>query len=645
MSRETKQFQTEVKQILDLMIHSLYSQREIFLRELISNASDALDKLRFLETSDTSLQTGSGTRQIRLIPNAAEKTLTIVDNGVGMSYAEVEKNIGTIAYSGSKEFLQKAQKLKEQPELIGQFGVGFYSAFMVADKVTLHTQKAGESAGTLWQSSGDGSYEIESMPRSEGHGTSICLHLKDFSASAGDAAGDEEKTDFCNEWTLRSLVKKYSDFISYPIVMKVTREEPVSDEKGEKVEGKTTTVEKDETLNSQKALWLRSPKDVSEAEYHEFYKHFASDWENPLETIHYRAEGSQEFSALLYVPTRVPYDYNYREIKYGLSLYVKKVFILDNCEKLIPPYLRFLKGVVDSSDLSLNVSREMLQQDRQVGAIKKALVSKVLRSLATMLEKNRENYEKFWKNFGATLKEGIPSDHGNKEAIMGLSLFHSSRNESTLITLQEYVDKMSTEQKDIYFMTGESLAQLQASPHMERVREKNFDVLFLIDPVDEWVMNAVTEFSGKKLVSVARGDLDLDSESEKKTKEEQHKEQEERFKPLTEAMAKILADAVKEVKISDRLVDSPVCLVSGNDAPSAHMERIMAAMGQDMPKSKRILEINPNHPIFNKMLAFSEEKKSSWTELLYNQALLNEGSPIKDPAKFSKQITELMVNI
>jgi molecular chaperone HtpG len=469
------------------------------------------------------------------------------------------------------------------------------------------------------------------------------LHLKDFAAE-GKEGEEEEKQDFCNEWTLRSLVKKYSDFISYPIVMKVSRDEPVKDDKGEEVLEKTVTVEKDETLNSQKALWLRSPKDVSEDEYHEFYKHISNDWENPLETIHYRAEGSQEFSALLYVPSRVPYDYNHREIKYGLSLYVKKVFILDNCEKLIPPYLRFLKGVVDSSDLSLNVSREMLQQDRQVGGIKKALVAKVMRSLSTLLEKNREAYEKFWKNFGATIKEGVPSDSVNKDKIMSLCLFNSSLA-AGLTTLQEYVDKMPAEQKDIYFMTGESLAQLHASPHMERVRAKNFDVLFLTDPVDEWVMNSVTEFAGKKLVSVARGDLDLDSESEKKTKEEEHKQHEARFKPLTEAMQKVLADSVKEVKISDRLVDSPVCLVSGSDEPSAHMERIMAAMGQDMPKSKRILEINPSHPIFNKMLGFPAEKTSSWAELLYNQALLNEGSPIKDPAKFSKQITELMVNL
>ncbi len=642
MTKETKQFQTEVKQILDLMIHSLYSQREIFVRELISNASDALDKLRYVEAADAELQTDSADRQIRLIADATNRTLTIMDNGIGMSYAEVEKNIGTIAYSGSKEFLQKAQKLKNQAELIGQFGVGFYSSFMVADKVTLHTQKAGESTATQWQSVGDGSYEIETTPvRPEGQGTSICLHLKDLSSEAGE---DEKSQDFCNEWTLRSLVKKYSDFISYPIVMKVERQEPVLDEKGEAIKDQSTTVSKDETLNSQKALWLRNPKEVSDEEYHEFYKHVASDWENPLDKIHFRAEGSQEFSALLYIPSKVPYDYNYREIKYGLSLYVKKVFILENCEKLLPPYLRFLKGVIDSSDLSLNVSREMLQQDRQVAAIKKALIAKVVRSLATLLEKNRETYEKFWQNFGPTLKEGIPSDQANKDKFLPLLLVHHS-NGAKLITLQEYVDTMPAEQKDIYYMTGDSLNQLQASPHMERLREKNFAVLFLIDPVDEWVMNSLTEFAGKKFVSLTSGNLDLDSETEKKTKEEKIKGHEERLKPVTEAMQEALAEAVKEVKISDRLVDSPVCLVSGSDAPSAHMERLMAAMGQDMPTSKRILEINPNHPIFAKMLTFSKDKNQNWAELLYSQALLNEGSPIKDPAKFSKQLTELMVNL
>ena len=638
MTKETMQFQTEVQEILNLMIHSLYSNREIFLRELISNASDALDKLRFEEQTNKDITTDGSERHIRLIPNKEAKTLTICDNGIGMSYDEVVKNIGTIAYSGSKNFIQKMQEIKDKPELIGQFGVGFYSSFMVADKVTLHTQRAGESDGIVWEAAGDGTFSIDHQARPEGHGTSITLHLK-------DAPEEEERPqDFADQWTLKSLVKKYSDFIEYPVKMEMEKVESERVEKGEVIEGKTKTTVEDETLNSRKALWLRSSKDVKDDEYNEFYKHLTNDWNEPLEKIHYKAEGTQEFSSLMYIPSQVPFDYNQRDMKFGLSLYVKRVFIMDNCEQLIPQYLRFMKGVVDSNDLPLNVSRELIQQDKHIQMIRKALVSKIIRSLETMLNKDRESYEKFWKNFGPTIKEGVPSDFTNKDKLLKLLLFHTSAGDKQA-TLKEYVERMQKDQKSIYYVTGESIKNLESSPHLERLKQKNYEVIYLIDPVDEWVMNALTEFEGKKFVSITKDELDIDSEEEKKKKEEDLKTKEEKLKPVTEAIKTALAENVKEVKLSDRLVDSPVCLVSGANDPSAHMERLMESMGQAVPKSKRILEINPNHPIFEKMLDFNDERKNDWAEILYNQALLNEGSPLENPSKFSKQISELMLGL
>lgn len=639
MTVETRQFQTEVQEILNLMIHSLYSNREIFVRELISNASDALDKIRYEEIVNKNFKTDETEKHIRLSVDKEAKTLTISDNGIGMSYDEVVQNIGTIAYSGSKNFAKKISEMKDKPELIGQFGVGFYSSFMVADRVKLHTQKAGSDEGIVWESKGDGSYDIDKVSRPEGHGTSITLYLKDMSSESEE---DASAQDFTDQWTLKSLIKKYSDFIEYPVKMEMEKHEPELDNEGKPVEGKSKVVKEDETLNSQKALWLRSPKDIKEEEYKEFYKHVTSDWNEPQDQIHFKAEGTQEFSALMYIPKTQPFDYNQRDMKYGLSLYVKRVFILDNCEQLIPQYLRFLKGVVDSSDLPLNVSREMIQQDRHIQGIKKALVSKALRSFETMLKNQRESYESFWKNFGSTLKEGVASDFANKEKLLKLFLFHTSHSDK-LSTLQEYVDRMPEGQKDIYYVTGESIKHLESSPHIEKLRQKNYEVIYMIDPVDEWVMSSVNEFGGKNLVSITKDDLDLDNEEEKKSKEEEKKNQAEKLKPVTEAIQKALSENIKEVKLSDRLVDSPACLVSGKNDPSAHMERLMESMGHATPKSKRILEINPNHPIFTKMLDFEDNRKNDWAEILYNQALLNEGSPLENPAKFSKQISELMM--
>ena len=635
MAKQVKSFETEVTQILDLMVNSLYSHREIFLRELVSNACDALDKRRFEALKNTEL--AADDMHIRLKTDKDAKTLQIIDNGIGMTTAEVNKNIGTIAYSGTKRFLENAKKMKDKPELIGQFGVGFYSAFMVANKVEVKTQKAGTTEITLWESKGDGTYSIDTQKADDTStaGTTITLHLKDLSKEEG-------AQDFSEEWTLRSIIKKYSDFVAYPIRMLTTKEEAEKDKDGKAIEGKTKTITEDQVLNSQKALWLRSAKEIEAKEYNEFYKHLTSDWTDPLETIHYRAEGTQEFSSLLYIPSTVPFDYNQRDMKYGLNLYVKRVFITDSCEELLPQYLRFVKGLVDSNDLPLNVSRELIQKDRQINLIRKAVVSKLLRQLKVMKDKQYETYLKFWDKFGATLKEGVASDHDNKDAIIKLLLFKSTASDK-FTTLTDYVSRMPASQKEIYYITGDSYDYISSSPYLEKLKKKNYEVLFLTDPVDEWVVNSITEFEKKKLVSIASEKLDLDTEDERKEKEKERSEQKETFKGLCENLQKYLDDQVKEVKLTDRLVDSPVCLVSGANDPSAYMERMMEKLGQAAPKTKRIMEINPKHEIFSKMLTFSEEKQKDWASILYNQALLNEGSPIKDPMAFSQQLSKLML--
>ena len=641
MAKQTQSFQAEVKEILELMVHSLYSQREIFLRELISNASDALDKLKFASLTDTNLNVDRDDLHIRLKGDGEQGILRISDNGIGMSRDEVVENIGTIAHSGTKSFLQKSQELKDRPELIGQFGVGFYSAFMVADTVTLHTQKAGSNEGVLWQSNGDGTYSIEDVPRPEGTGTTITLKLKSKEEAQGkDGDGAQ---DFADELTLRGLVKKYSDFIAYPIKMSVEKEIPAKDAEGKEIEGKTEKTVEDEILNSQKALWLRNSSEIKEDEYKEFYRHISHDWNDPLKTIHFKAEGTQEFSSLLYIPSRKPWNYSYRDTDWGLDLYVKRVFIMDHCEELIPSYFRFIKGVVDSSDLSLNVSREILQKDNQVEQIKKGITGKIFKTLAEMLEKDRESYETFWEQFGETLKEGVPTDYANKEKLEKLLLFHSSQSDK-LVTLKEYVKRMKNKQKAIYYIAGDSIARLQNSPYLERVKEKGYEVLFLVDSIDEWVFGALPKFEDYPIQSITSENLDLDTEEEKKAKEEEIKKVEEKFKPLTESLKVALDEHIREIKISDRLTDSPVCLVSGAGDPSAHMERIMKQMGQDVPRGKRVLEINPEHPVFERMMGLADDEKKEWAEILYGQALLAEGSQLEDPMKFSRQISKLMTN-
>jgi molecular chaperone HtpG len=633
MSKQTHKFQAEVEQILDLMVHSLYSQKEIFLRELISNASDALEKRRLEGLKETSMSSDEEAH-IRLSFDKDKQTITIADNGIGMSAEEVTQNIGTIAHSGTKAFFENAKNLKENPELIGQFGVGFYSAFMVANSVTLHTQKAGTETGTVWESTGNGSYSTESVARPEGAGTTITLHLKEDK--------EEGATDYTDEWTLRGIVKKYSDFIEFPVKMICNRTEPELDKDGKPVEGKTIEKEVDETLNSMKALWRKSSSEVTDDEYNDFYKQTCKDWTDPMDKIHYRAEGMQEFTSLLYIPSQVPFDFNQREAKWGPSLYIKKVFISDNVEDLLPIYLRFIKGIVDSDDLPLNVSREILQKDHRIRGIGKALLFKVLKHFEATLKKDRETYEKFWNLWGSTIKEGIASDFTNKDKLQKISLFRTSLDDR-LTTLDEYVARMQEEQKAIYFLTGESLEQIKTSPYLERLKKKGYEVLFLTDPVDEWVMQHITTFADKPVENITKAELDLDTEEEKKQNEESLKAQESKLKPLTDTILSKLEETIKEVKLSSRLVDSPVCLVSGAQDPSARMERMMDAMGQAAPKSKRILEINPDHPVIEKMASQTSDTQMRWAEILYNQALLNEGSPITNPGMFTKQISELMV--
>ena len=640
MSKATKQFQTEVQQLLDLVIHSLYSNRDIFLRELISNASDAIDKIRFEAHSNEALMEGNSDWKIKLIPDKDAGTLTIRDNGIGMSISEVEENIGTIARSGTKAFMQslKEKSATDNPELIGQFGVGFYASFMVADKVTLFTRAAGSiEAGCCWESTGDGSYTIEECSR-EKRGTEIVLHLKD------------EFKEYLDEWKIRSIVKKYSDYIQYPVVMDITRTETAKGVDGKEIEG-AGEIEKtvEETLNSMKAIWTRPKSEVTEEEYTEFYKHVSHEYDAPFRTIHFSAEGTSEFKALLFLPAKKPFDMFMADRKKGLQLYVKRVFITDKCEELIPDYLRFVKGVVDSADLPLNVSREILQEDVLLKRIQKGLVSKVLSTLTEVKEKAYDDYVNFWKEFGQVLKEGVHFDYANKEKLQELILFESTATENgAFVSLKEYVARMPESQKEIYFITGSSREALEQSPHLEAFRTKGYEVLFMADPVDEWVVQALTEYDGKPLKAVDRGDISIDTEEEKKEKEQKREEAQKEFSGLISQINERLKDKVKEVRFSNRLTESACCLVADDYGMNANMERIMKALNQSVPESKRILELNPDHPLLKAMAEIHKEDQqaqaiSDYADLLYDQALLTEGSPIKDPLRFTRLVSELMV--
>ena len=640
MATEKKEFKTEVQQLLDLVIHSLYSNKDIFLRELISNSSDAIDKLRFNALSNKELLNEQTDFRIKLYIDNEAKTLVIEDNGIGMTKDELEANIGTIASSGTRKFMEEIKKgnSTDNPELIGQFGVGFYSAFMVADKVTMKTRPAGGNNSWTWESSGDGSYEITEGGRDE-HGTEITLSLK------------EDCRDYIVEFRLREIIKKYSDFVEYPILMDITREEPELDEEGNPKEGsekKVTITE--ETLNSMKAIWMRPKNEVKKEEYNEFYKHISHDYTDPLKTVHYSAEGTLEFKALLYLPSKAPFDmFQHEGVKHGINLYVKRVFIMDNCEALVPRYLRFVKGVVESNDLPLNVSREILQEDLVIKKIEKNVTSKILATLKDMMKKSKEDYIGFYKEFGKVIKEGVEVDPSNKDKIKDLLLFESSKSKpGEYISLKEYTDRMLPEQKNIYFLTGDSRSTIENSPHLEVFKKKDVEVLFMTEPVDEFILPGFGEYSDKSLKSIAQGDIDLGTEEEKKIAEEQKKEVTGKYKNLIKKIEESLKDDVKEVRLSDRLTDSPSCLVTDEGDINPQMERIFAAMNQPVPEVKRILEINPDHPVIEKMnQIFETDKKDSrvtdFSELLHNQALLTEGVAVKDPVRFSKLISDLMI--
>jgi molecular chaperone HtpG len=628
MSVEKREFKTEIKQLLDLMIHSLYSHKEVFLRELISNASDAIDRARYESLTNHGVQEGDKEWMIRISVDRDEKTLTVSDNGIGMTKDEAIEALGTIAHSGTKEFLQALQskEVKDNPELIGQFGVGFYSSFMVADKITVLSRKAGDpsSQGVKWESTGDGSYVVEDVEKS-GKGTDVILYLR------------EDETQYLEAWEIKDVVKKYSDFIEHPIVMEVEKQQPSALDKS-----KTVSVKEDETLNSRKALWLRDKSEITDEEYAQFYKHVSHDTEPPLKVIHYKAEGTSEFSALLYIPSRLPFNIFYKDYKMGPTLYVRRVQIMEHCENLLPPYLRFVKGVVDSSDLPLNVSREILQNNRQVEIIKNSIVKKVLDTLAELEKDDYEQYRKFYGQFGNILKEGLYYDFAKKETIAELLLFASTKaGKDEPRTLQAYVDEMKDGQEFIYYMPAANWDEAVKSPYMEAFRAKEYEVLIMLDEVDDLVVNGLS-FKGKQLRSVVAGDVNLE-----KTGEAEKEESRKRFQNLLGLIKEQLKEQIKDVRLSGRLRDSACLLVADEGDLNPQMEKILKAMGQEVPENKRILEINPDHPLFAAMNdLFEKDEKSPVLEeyigLLYDQALLLEGGRPKDPAAFAKAMARLM---
>lgn len=631
--KETLGFQTEVKHLLHLMIHSLYSNKEIFLRELISNGSDAVDKLRFEALSNESLYEGSSDLNIRIDFDKDDRTITITDTGIGMTREEVQDHIGTIAKSGTKQFFEKltGDEAKDS-ELIGQFGVGFYSAFIVADKVTLTTKKAGETEAVRWESAGEGDYTLESVEKA-GRGTEIVLHLKE---------GEDE---FLDGFRIRSIVKKFSDHIALPIIM----DNEIPAEKDE--EGNETAPARieDEVVNSASALWTKSKDEVTEEEYNEFYKHVGHDFQDPLTHVHSKVEGTNEYTLLLYVPARAPFDMWDRDAKHGVKLYIRKVFITDDAEQLMPRYLRFVRGVIDADSLPLNVSREILQQSKQISTIKAGAVKKVLGLLKSMATNDAENYEKFWSEFGNVIKEGVIEDHKNKEAIAKLLRFSSTHTdqEKQDVSLASYVERMKEGQEKIYYVTADSFSAAKNSPHLEIFRKKGIEVILMADRVDEWLISNLTEFDGKQLQSVAKGELDLDkldTEEEKKEKEETNKD----FEAVLKQMKEVLGDKVSEVRTTNRLTDSPACLVTGDNDMSLNMERIMKEAGQSMNMmgmggSKPIFEINPTHALVSTIKDEQDDARfADITHILFDQAILSEGGQLDDPTEFVHKLNGLL---
>ncbi len=625
-AKETLGFQTEVKQLLNLMIHSLYSNKEIFLRELISNASDACDKLRFEALTDPGLFEAGPDLGIRVWYDKAARMLTISDNGIGMSRQEVIDNIGTIAKSGTREFFDRLTgDQARDAHLIGQFGVGFYSSFIVADKVTLVTRRAGlgKEHGVRWESSGEGDYTIEIVEKQD-RGTDVTLHIR---------ADEDELLD---GFRLRSIIRKYSDHITLPILMK---KEEWNREKGGNV-----VTDEDETVNQASALWARPKTEISEEQYQEFYKHVAHDFELPLAWIHAKVEGKSEYTQLLYLPARAPFDLWDREHRHGIKLYVRRVFIMDDAEQLLPAYLRFVRGVVDSNDLPLNVSREILQESKDVEVIRKGCVNKVLGLLEDLAENQKEKYARFWKEFGSVFKEGTGEDGANKERIARLTRFastHGDTDEQT-VALADYLSRMKEGQTKIYYITADSLPAAKNSPHLEIFRKKGIEVLLLSDRVDEWVASNLTEFEGKPFQSVAKGDLDLGGLADEEKKERESEVGE--YKDLVEKIKKTLDARVTDVRLTFRLTSSPACLVSDQHGMSANLERMLKAAGQKVPGNKPVLEINPHHPLVQRLNYESDEARlADWSHILFDQALLAEGGQLEDPAGFVKRLNELIL--
>ncbi|KKN49008.1 hypothetical protein LCGC14_0647170 [marine sediment metagenome] len=628
--KETLGFQTEVKQLLSLMIHSLYSNKEIFMRELVSNAADAADKLRFEALSDDALYEDDAELKIRVEFDQDKKTVTITDNGIGMTRDEVIENIGTIARSGTRKFFDSLTgDQSKDSQLIGQFGVGFYSAFIVAEKVTLETRRAGMGAehGVRWESAGEGEFTIETVDKAQ-RGTSITLHLRE---------GEEE---FANSWRLRNIITKYSDHINLPIVM---AKEVMPDE-----DGKIDEAEQgDETINKATALWTLSKNDISDEEYKEFYKQIAHDYQDPMSWSHNKVEGNTEYTSLLYIPSKAPFDLWDRERSHGIKLYVKRVFIMEESEQLMPRYLRFIRGVIDTNDLPLNVSREILQSSKTIDTIRAASVKKVLSEVSKMAKNDPEQYAQFWEEFGQVIKEGPGEDFANKDTLAKLMRFASTESGTTdqNVSLEDYVGRMKDKQEKIYYITAESFAAAKNSPHLEVFRKKGIEVLLLTDRVDEWLVNSLTEFDGKQLQSVAKGDLDLgalEDEEEKKAQEEVDKN----FEDLVKRVKASLEDKVKDVRITHRLTDSPACLVADNFDMSMNLERMLKAAGQDVAGSKPVMELNPEHPMVAKLKDESDDARfADWTSILFDQALLAEGGQLEDPATYVKRINEILLKI
>ncbi len=634
-AKKTRKFKTEVQQLLHLIIHSLYSNKEIFVRELISNASDAIDKARFKAQTEPDLFSDDTDFHIRLAADNEEKTFTISDNGIGMTFDEVNDNIGTIAQSGTAAFMEALEKSKNEtglsPELIGQFGVGFYSSFIVADKVRLDTRAPGEEKGTRWESDGKGSYTLEEIEK-EGRGTEITLFL---------AEGDEGDQDFTEEYVIKNIVKKHSDFVTYPVLMDVEKNEPipedqiVKDSEGKPIGDTFTKVRADETLNSMKAIWAKSKDEVTEEEYKEFYKHISHNWDDPSDIIHKKFEGVTEYDVLMYLPSKAPMDMFRPERKHGMQLYCKRVFIMDDCKELLPEYLGFVQGVVDAPDLNLNVSREILQEDRLVRNIQKNLTKQIFSLLESM---DDEKYIAFYEEFGQALKAGIPTDFANKDRLASLMRYKTTKSGDDYISLDQYIENMKEDQKEIYYLTGESLTSLVNSPLLESLKAKDYEVLLMIDPIDEWVTQSLPEYKEKKLKSAEKGDLDVDKVDDEKKNE---------YSALLSFLKGKLEERVKDVVVSNRLKDSVSCLSGDDYGMSAYMEKILKASGQQTPDQKRVMEVNVSHPVMEKIKGLFESDTTNpvltdYSDLLYDIAVISEGGKLDNPARFSSLLGDLM---